>query len=183
MRALIALSLFGLACAPSTTVITGDDDNNNNGDTSDTGNDTGSDTGADTDSGSDTDTGGDTGSDENPDAGDYSGTLTGTLGSDEWAQTCEGDLEFTVDQDGVFTGTGTCAFEGGGWGDWAIEGDMSGEVVKGEVTGVWTVDMGWGEPYEAEVTGEISKGRATLEVYADLGRMGEFVGEGDARSK
>lgn len=174
----LPFTLLLLACGPSTTVIGGDDDDGS-GDTADTGTDT--DTGADTDSGGgDTDTG----PAPEPVEGDYEGGITGTMGSDEWAQTCEGSLEMSIDGDGMVEGAADCAFDGGGgWGDWAFEGDLTGEVVDGELTAFWSVDMGWGEPYDVEVTGTVEDGLATLELYADLGRMGEFLGEGEAEKQ
>ena len=170
MRALPIL-FFVLACGPSTTVIDGDKPG-----------------GDDTDSGADTDTAGDTGDtdtggDENPDAGDYSGSMRGQMGEDDWAQRCEGDLEFTVAEDGVLEGAADCVFESGNGWDWAAEGAIEGEVVDGDVVAYWSVDLGWGEPYELELTGGIQDGRASLEVYGDFGRMGEFVGEGDAKAR
>jgi hypothetical protein len=169
MRLSPLLLALCFACTPTTTVVGGGE----KGDAADTG---GEDIG-DTDTAADTDTGEEV-KDPTPGdyAGDYEGDNVGEFGSSEWSAACEGGVEFTIDETGAIEGFADCTFEQGG-GGWTQEGDIAGDVdAEGSVFLVWTVDFGR-ETLEIEGAGQIVDGAAAIEVYADLGRSGEYFGE------
>lgn len=168
MRMTVLLSLFGLACAPQTTVLGGDDTSNDNGG--------GGDTGA-----GDSGGGGDTGDTQDtsppPDVseGDYTGTFDGSMESDWGGMDCTGDAAFSVDADGNITGTLTCAFDNGGWGGYTYEGDVSGTELDGDVEVAWTLDFGR-DSVDVPGVGTYAEGEMTIDFEYDFGNYGLFTG-------
>lgn len=176
--------LLATACTPTTTVIGGGGDGKDGADTGE------SDTGANEDSGGNDDsaaTGDDTDTeDTDPSpakfAGDYRGENAGRWESERWQAECEGEVRFEVSEAGELEGLATCVFEYDGEA-WALEGELAGEVdEKGILSLIWTLDLGRDE-VEVEGAGEIVDGEAEVELYADFGREGEYLGEMSARRR
>lgn len=185
---IISLLFVCLGCAPTTTVIGGGEGGNDPGGKGDTGSneDSGSnlDSAGDTGSDSGSDSGGDTDVDPTPAdyAGEYRGDNEGLWNGGEWEAECSGEVRFTVAATGALEGSADCMFEGDGE-DFAIEGDLLGEVdVEGVIALTWVVDFGR-ETMEVAGEGQIADKDAFVELFADLGRAGEYSGEMNARRR
>ncbi len=144
----------------------------------------------DTDVAADTDLGDtdDTAPPANPYAGEYDGTVL--LAVPEWGwDVCEGDMTFTVTDDGALIGAGNCVSESN-WGEpTETPVEITGDVDDtGAVTGLaaWDYSAGWGDPthYEGEMIGQIDDEGAglswTAEVDVGGGNTGEVAGTVDA---
>lgn len=176
--------LLAAACTPTTTVIGGGEGGKDGAGTGET------DTGANEDSGGNDDSG-DTGEDTDTEdtepspatfAGEYRGENAGRWESGRWEAECEGEVRFDVSEEGAVDGLATCVFEEDGEA-WELEGELTGEVDEdGLLTLIWTLDMGR-EEAEVEGAGKIVDGEATVELYADFGREGEYVGEMNAQRR
>ncbi len=180
MTSSLLLLVLSFACSPSTTVIGGEEEgdpadtgSNGNGDgDTDIGGETGAETGGDTEEEIEDPTPGDY-------AGDYQGQNRGTLSGDDRSVDCRGDVEFTVDDDGLLEGYASCEFDGGG-GDSNQEGDVLGEVdAEGVVTLIWTVGSRR-ESADIEGEGQITDGVAFVELFAEFDGYADYVGEMDA---
>jgi hypothetical protein len=77
---------------------------------------------------------------------------------------CDGDATFTVDANGVIDGYALCDIA-----EWrfAVEGALTGSVSRGDVDGLWTVDLR-GYAVEVDVSGTIQRGNATLDLDANF---------------
>ena len=166
MTSSLLLLVLSFACSPSTTVIGGEEE----GDPADTGSNGNGD--GDTEEEIEDPTPGDY-------AGDYQGQNRGTLSGDDRSVDCRGDVEFTVDDDGLLEGYASCEFDGGG-GDSNQEGDVLGEVdAEGVVTLIWTVGSRR-ESADIEGEGQITDGVAFVELFAEFDGYADYVGEMDA---
>ncbi len=140
----------------ATDTASGDTSTNDTGATDTGGGST--DTGANDTGGGSTDTGA-------PEQGDYTGTIRGEIDFGRGgAVGCEGDVSFTVDENGVVDGYALCDIA-----EWrfAVEGALTGRVSRGSVDGLWTVDLR-GYAVEVAMTGDIQRGNATLELGANF---------------
>lgn len=182
---IVSLLFVCLGCAPTTTVIGGNGEGGNdpagNGDSG-----SNEDSGSNLDSAGDTgsDSGGDTGTDPTPAdyAGEYRGDNEGLWNGGEWEAECAGEVQFTVAETGALEGSADCRFEGDGE-DFAIEGDLLGEVdAEGVIALTWVVDFGR-ETMEVVGEGQIADKDAFVELFADMGRAGEYSGEMNARRR
>lgn len=182
---IVSLLFVCLGCAPTTTVIGGNDEGGNdpagNGDTG-----SNEDSGSNLDSADDTggDSGGDTGTDPTPAeyAGEYRGDNEGRWDGGEWQADCSGEVQFTVAETGALEGYADCIFEDNGE-DFSVEGDLLGEVdAEGLIALTWVVDFGR-DTMEIAGEGQIDGKDAFVELYADMGRAGEYSGEMNARRR
>lgn len=180
-----ALLLLAFACSPGTIELDegGEDADNGGGDDSgaDSG-DTGGDDAGDTagDSGDSGDSGGGDTEEPPPEPITYVGDLDAEIvyGSDRWEETytCHGEFELTVDVDGSVEGWASCAIDE--WGGYGVEGDIAGEVDRGDFTGVWTYSWSNWE-MEADLAGLADGSRLEAEVTDEVrSDYGDIVVEG-----